>query len=114
MKRTLPRRLWMLLEPFHSVTYFSPEVADALRDLGLKGFWMGYFAQRSAPFGAVGPRVVTATFYNFRPAMVARAIPDAWTYASPSDVLETRLRAVDETLRRLLGTDVGSDEIALA
>ena len=49
--------------------------------LGLRGFWMGYFAGRAAPFGAVGPDLVTATFFNFHPARAARALPDAWGHA---------------------------------
>ena len=53
-----------------------------LRDVGLRGFWMGYpFVGRAAPLGAVGPAVVTATFFNFHPEMVRRAIPDAWLFA---------------------------------
>ena len=114
MRQTLPRRLWKLFEPYHAVVYFSTEVSDAMQDVGLKGFWMGYFAGRAAPLGPVGPRVVGATFYNFRPEMVARAIPDAWGFASPEAVLEARLAAVDATLRRLLGPAVDSDEMLLA
>ena len=50
-----------------SVTYFSEDCAERYRSLGLKGFWMGYFASRSAPFGEAGAELVTATFFNFRP-----------------------------------------------
>ena len=46
--------------------------------LGFRGFWMGYFAGRAAPFGAVGPDLVTATFFNFHPSRAARVLPDAW------------------------------------
>ena len=31
---------------------------------------------------------MTATFFNFHPAMVATAIPDAWRFAAPADVLD--------------------------
>ena len=48
---------------------------------------MGYFAGRAAPLGAVGPGVVTALFYNFAPAHVARALPDAWDHAPPATAL---------------------------
>lgn len=107
--------MWQLLEPIHAVAYFAPEVSDAMRDLGLKGWWMGYFAGRGAPLGPVGSKVVTATFYNFEPDMVARAIPDAWRYATPGQVLDARMDAVDVGLRRLLGDEiVDSDELALA
>ncbi len=50
---------------------------------GLRGGWMGYFASRSAPMGAVSAEVVAAVFHNFQPAMVRRAIPDAWRYSTP-------------------------------
>ena len=55
------RRLWTYLEPIHSVTYFAPECTASMADLGLKGFRMGYFASRGAPFGAVGPAIIEAT-----------------------------------------------------
>ena len=44
----------------HAVTYFAPEARTALDGLGFRGFWMGYFAARSAPFGVVPTEVVTA------------------------------------------------------
>ena len=81
------RRLWQQLEALHGIVYFAPEVTDALKGLGLKGFWMCYFAGRAAPLGAVGPGPVEASFYNFEPAMVRRAIPDAWRFAEPPAVV---------------------------
>jgi hypothetical protein len=106
--------MWTLLEPIHAVVYFAPEVTDTMRELGLKGFWMGYFAGRAAPLGPVGPQVVAATFYTFKPDMVARAIPDAWFTADPETILTVRLAAVDRALRRVLGPVIDSDELALA
>jgi hypothetical protein len=100
------RRMWHLLEPVHAVVYFAPEVVDSARSLGLKGFWMGYFAGRAAPLGPVAPEVVTATFFNFHRRMVDRALPDAWAIASPLDVLAARLDGVGRVLRRVLGDDV--------
>ena len=102
--RATARRMWQLLETVHAVVYFAPEVAEASRQLGLKGFWMGYFAGRAAPLGPAPPEVVAATFFNFHPAMVARALPDAWSIACPGDVTAARLAAVDDALRRLLGS----------
>ena len=67
----------MRLETLHAVTYFAPESRAAADTCGLRGFWMGYFGFRAAPLGAVGPEMVTATFANFAPAMVERAIPDS-------------------------------------
>ena len=45
------RRLWKAAETVHAVTYFSEESMAAARDLGYRGFWMGYFAFRAAPLG---------------------------------------------------------------
>jgi hypothetical protein len=58
--------------------------------------------------------VVTATFFNFHPRMVARAIPDAWRFSRPERVLQARFQAADAALRRLLGAQVDSDEVAEA
>ena len=73
--RISSRALWVAAESIHAVTYFAPSCRAALRDVGLKGFWSGYFAARAAPLGAVGAGPVTAAFANFHPAMVARAVP---------------------------------------
>ncbi|WP_410786646.1 SCO6745 family protein [Kribbella sp. C-35] len=95
------RRMWKVLEPYHAITYFSPETRKATDALGLKGGWMSYFGCRAAPLGPVGPEIVAAVFYNFHPAMVARSLPDAWSYATPAQLLEARLTAVDNAVRRL-------------
>lgn len=108
------RRLWRVLEPLHALIYFAPEALDHYRQVGLKGGWMGYFASRSAPMGPVPPQVVTATFFNFAPPMVERAIPDAWALAEPATILSARLAAADIALRRLLGDDIASPEVAEA
>jgi hypothetical protein len=102
------RRMWPAFETYHAHIYFVPEAAEAYRQLGLKGGWMGYFASRSAPLGAASPELVTAVFFNFHPAMVVRALPDAWELASPEDVLAARLRTADVALRRLIPDHVGS------
>jgi hypothetical protein len=62
---TLARRFFDRFEPVHAVTYFSPEARAASDGLGFRGFWMGYFATRSAPLGVVPTAVVAAMFYNF-------------------------------------------------
>ena len=102
------RRMWPAFETYHAHIYFVPEAAEAYRRLGLKGGWMGYFASRSAPLGAASPELVTAVFFNFHPAMVARALPDAWGLASPEDVIAARLQTADVALRRLIPDHVGS------
>ncbi|GAA1565627.1 hypothetical protein GCM10009789_18930 [Kribbella sancticallisti] len=102
MTESRARRLWRVLEPYHAITYFAPDTRKATDALGLRGGWMSYFGCRAAPLGPVGPEVVAAVFYNFHPSMVARAIPDAWTFASPEQLLVARLEAVDSAVRRLM------------
>lgn len=105
---TYARRMWPAFETYHAHVYFVPEAAEAYRKLGLKGGWMGYFASRGAALGPASAELVTAVFFNFHPAMVARALPDAWALASPADVLAARLRTVDEALRRLIPEHIGT------
>ena len=105
-------RLARGLEPLHAMTYFAPETEQHLTAAGLKPGRMSYFAGRSAPMGAVGAGVVTATFYNFNPTLVARSIPSAWTLADPATLVAARFAAVDEALRRMLGDEaVASPEV---
>ena len=107
--------MWRAVEPLHAVTYFAPEPRAFCDALGTKGFWMSYFAQRAAPLGAAPPELVTALFYNFHPALVARAVPDVWAVASPARFLQARSDGVDAALRRLLGPDtIASAELAEA
>jgi hypothetical protein len=114
MQQNLSRRAWTLFEPVHAIVYFAPELQELYREAGLRGGWMGYFASRSAPMGAVGADVVTAVFHNFKPAMVHRAIPDAWQYSTPERALAARLDGADTALRRLWGDEIGSPGIAEA
>ena len=108
------RRMWQALEPYHALTYFAPESRAATDALGAKGGWMSYFALRAAPLGAVPAGVVTATFYNFAPARVGRAIPAAWEVAVPEAYLRARTAAIDAALRRILGPEVDSPGVAEA
>jgi hypothetical protein len=104
--KALARALWQFGEPVHAIIYYAPERQAATDALGLKGGWMSYFGCRAAPLGAVAAPVVGALFYNFHPRMVARAIPDAWSYASPAALVDARLAAMDLAMRRVLGDDV--------
>jgi hypothetical protein len=96
----LARRFFDRFEPVHSVTYFAPEARAALDALGYRGFWMGYFAARSAPLGVVPHQVVTAIFYNFAPERVAKALPAAWQVADPAEALRARAASAVAALRR--------------
>jgi hypothetical protein len=100
------RRIWTFAEPIHAVTYYAAESRQAYEEIGLRGFWRGYFAGRAAPLGPVGPGVVTACFYGFHPSFVARAVPEVWSLADPAVALDARLTGVDRGLRRLIGPDL--------
>ncbi len=105
----LARVIWHRLESINAVAYFCQECLDEPARLGLEGFWAGYFACRAAPLGAVEAGVVEATFFNFHPRPVRRAIPNAWTVVAPSDLTSARASAAAAALRRLLSADVAEE-----
>ena len=96
------RTMWTMFESVHAVTYVAPEALSGFTDAGLRGFWRGYFAGRSAPLGVTSPEVVTASFYNFAPAFVARAIPGIWDLTTPAEALAVRMDGATAALRNLL------------
>ena len=107
-------RLTRTLDTLHSVVYFLPEVDEKFGELGLDSR-THYFASRSAPMGAVSAKVAAATFYNFNPRLVARAIPAAWELASPAAVTRVRYQLVASALPRVLGEQLsGATEVARA
>jgi hypothetical protein len=109
----LARRFFDRFEPVHGVTYFAPEARAALDGLGYRGFWMGYFAARSAPLGMMPPEMVTAIFYNFAPERVAKALPAAWQIAGPEAALQARQDSAVAALRRY-GIDANENVIVAA
>ena len=120
MTRPTARHLWQVVEPIHAVVYFSPEPLGALEDVGYRGFWMGYFAQRAAPFGVATPELVEATFFNFTHSRVHRALPSAWEYAPPQAALTARVEGSVRALERIgaaapgvLGAAAGVADLAL-
>ena len=111
----MARSMWTLFEPVHAVTYFAAEARSAYEKAGLRGFWRGYFAGRAAPLGVAGAggmvaapagtasaAVVAASFFNFAPTFVARAIPGVWELITPEEALRVRLAGAAESLGRLL------------
>lgn len=112
----LTRQMWQLLEPVHAVLYYAPDAFDEAADLGYstQTRWPSYFAWRSAPLGAAGPRLVAATYYSFRLEMINEYVPAIWSVAEPAQVLAARTRAVDGSLRTLLGDRVDGPEITEA
>lgn len=111
---TQARALWRLLEPLHAVVYFAPEPLAALDAAGYRGFWMGYFAGRAAPLGAVGADVVHAAFYNFAYERVAKAMPAAWDFAPPEAALRAREHGAVAALRRQLAEAAEGPAVARA
>ncbi len=103
LDRAQVARAYRGVEPLHSHLYFAPEHDEHLSAIGLRPGRMSYFAGRAAAMGAVGAGVVTATFYNFSPSLVAHMIPRAWTLATPEQVLAARQEAARASLTRLLG-----------
>ncbi|MEV0266744.1 hypothetical protein AB0I49_36095 [Streptomyces sp. NPDC050617] len=109
------RRCYSYVNTFHSMVYFSPDLAGALTALGIDDDRAAYFAGRGAAFGRVGAGVVSASFFSFNHELVARHVPRVWDTVSPEDVLAARLDAADATLRRLLGDEaLASAEMAEA
>lgn len=98
---TVSRPMWEAVERIHGLTYVAPEVREEGTAAGLKGFWMNYFATRIAPVGPVSPQVVESTFFYYVPQRVHRAIPDAWTLATPMAIIEARYRGMDRALRAM-------------
>jgi hypothetical protein len=105
------RKMLRTLEPYHAWIYFAPEGRTAYAALGVTDGRMGYFGSRSAPMGAVSADVVIATFFNFHPDLIRRAIPEVWAITTPEKLVAARLEAADAMLRRILGDAIASDEM---
>ena len=104
---TTARRLWAAIEPIHASAYFDPTATDALRSVGLRGWWMCYFAGRFGPLGEIGAGPATAMAFGFAPTMVARSLPDAWRYIEPSAAVDTWSKAAGAALRDRLAALAG-------
>jgi hypothetical protein len=111
----IARKAHRTLEPLHTIAYFSPDAAAAYDAVGARGGLRGYFGVRSAPMGVVTAEVVVATFYNFAPYLVAKAIPSVWEATTPEQLIEARYAGIDATYRRVFGDAVvASSEMAEA
>jgi hypothetical protein len=95
---TVKRTFWQAIEVIHDVVYFAPDAKQRYEAIGLKGYWMGYVASRSAALGTPPPEVVTALFHGFAPRLIERALPDAWRMASRDDILAARLDLARDAL----------------
>lgn len=109
------RRCHNALNSLHSTHYFSPDTGRELAVLGVTDPRAVNFAVRAAALGPVGAGAVTAAFYNYKHTLVARHVPAVWETVTPAQALAARERAVDATLRRLLGEEtVSSPEMSEA
>ena len=89
------RRTFRVLEPIHGMIYFSPHAPTAYAAIGITHPRMGYFASRGAAMGAASAEVVVATFFNFSPTIVHKALPAAWDITRPAEVLAARYSQPD-------------------
>ena len=97
----------MTLEPIHGMVYFSPHGAPIYESIGLTGR-LPYFASRGGALGRASAQLITSTFFNFSPKLVASCIPSAWDIASPEEVVAARMRVVDASLRGAAADETGS------
>lgn len=109
MSSELARAGYEALEPYHVLSYFNPHnktVGERLR-LSRAGTYVG---GRAAPMGRCPSALVTATFYNFSPEMIAFGWGEALA-AGLDEVHAGREEAVDASLRDALGEGVSSPEL---
>jgi hypothetical protein len=112
---TVARSFWQGIEVIHDVAYFGDDIRERFDAIGLKGWWMSYFAQRSAALGTPDAKTVTALFHGFAPRLVERALPDAWSLADRDEILATRLRlAVDHLTPAIDPASIQADVARLA
>ena len=89
----------MAIEPIHAISYLAPGTGR-----GSKADWTsrlldGLLCGSSCSAWAVPAPAVCAMAYGFAPSMVSRAIPDAWRFASPELILQTRIESSATALR---------------
>ncbi|MDG2119995.1 MAG: hypothetical protein P8K71_02405 [Actinomycetota bacterium] len=98
------RQLAKLAEAVHGCGYYPGEI-KGFNNLGFRGWWHAYFAYRSAPLGQASEKMVTATFYNFAPRMVAKSIPSCWEIMTPAVVRSQHLEFIDQAMHRIFSDD---------
>lgn len=109
---TVRRQFWQGIEVIHDVVYFGDDIRERFEAIGLKGWWMAYFAHRSAALGTPNANTVTALFHGFAPPLVERALPDAWSRASRDEILATRLQMARDRLTPAISPDAVDIDVA--
>jgi hypothetical protein len=99
MNPELTRYAARVMAPLWFSSLRAPAAAAAFDRLGLDATER-YFPARAAPLGAASLPLVVATFFNFSPLAVGRAIPGAWAKATPTEILDAQLRGLDVDLQR--------------
>src|SRR5690349_15350928 len=102
MEPIVARKTHRTLEMIHGLVYFAPEATDAYAALGVTGR-SGYFASRSAPMGPASAELVIATFFNFNPDLVRRAMDGVWDITTPAALLAARVEAAGAAIRNAAG-----------
>ena len=110
MNASLARAAYETLEPYHVVSYFNPHNAGIAERLRLSQAGM-YVGGRGAPLGRCPSALVTATFYNFSPEVVAFGWGEALA-SGLDEVHAGREQAVDASLRDALGEGVSEPALA--
>ncbi len=110
-------RLHSITTGFHVFIYFCPEAGASYATEGIEGRG-GYFASRTAAMGPLPTEMVTATFYNFSPGIVAPAMDGVWDSVTAEQMQLARWRAVaevcDATCRDALTEAEVDEALALA
>lgn len=109
---TVRREFWQGIEVIHDVVYFGDDIRERFDAIGLKGWWMAYFAHRSAALGTPDPKTVTALFHGFAPRLIERALPDAWSLADHDEILATRRRLAVDRLTPCIDPDAVETDVA--
>ncbi|MYR08132.1 hypothetical protein GTV32_18320 [Gordonia sp. SID5947] len=103
------RKAYESIEPFHVLAYFNHGLRAAQEDTGLDGHAF-YVGARGAPMGDCHPSVVTSSFYNFAPDLIATSW-EAARAAGLEKVAARRVQMLDEQLRSILGDRVDDPAI---
>jgi hypothetical protein len=64
--------------------------------------------------GPVTAEMVIATFFNFNPALVRRAMDGVWDITTPAALLDVRQRAASDAIRNRIGDLADAPEVAEA
>ena len=110
----LARNLWRVTEPYHQLSYRSPEAEEEYVALGLDRPELRYFGSRLAALGPIGLHTATAVLYGFGPTYIAKAIPELWSIAEPIDISRARLTGAQRTLQRIIGDVTETQEMTKA